>query len=68
MTLEDDVRPYMACIIVDAVREAGETLLVPSDLRIQQVPIEQFEETKLRLAGRQYLAYGALSRHVNDGA
>lgn len=38
--LEDDVRPYMACVIVDAVRSAGETLLVPADLKVAQVPPE----------------------------
>jgi hypothetical protein len=67
VALEDDVRPYLACIMVDAVREAGDTLVVPADLKIQAIPVEQFEEMKMRLAGRQYLAYGALSRHVADG-
>jgi hypothetical protein len=33
--LENDVRPYMACVIIDAIKEAGDTLIVPSDLRIQ---------------------------------
>ena len=40
VTLEDDVRPYLACVIVDAVREAGDTLVVPSDLKVQQIPPE----------------------------
>jgi hypothetical protein len=42
----------MACVIIDALKEAGDTLIVPSDLRIQQVPAEQFENLKLQLAGR----------------
>jgi gag-polyprotein putative aspartyl protease len=25
----------MACVIIDAIKEAGDTLIVPSDLRIQ---------------------------------
>ena len=51
MVLEEDVRPYMACVIVDAIREAGDTLVIPSDLKVKQVPREQFEEYKLDLAG-----------------
>jgi hypothetical protein len=34
VTLEDDVHPYIACVIIDAIRMAGETLVVPADLRI----------------------------------
>ena len=67
VALEEDVRPYMACIIIDAIREAGDTLVIPQDLQVHQVPLEQFEEHKPRLAGRQYMAYGALSRNVMDG-
>ena len=52
VALEEDVRPYMACIIIDAIREAGDTLVIPQDLQVRQVPLEQFEEHKLRLAGR----------------
>ena len=52
VALEEDVRPYMACIIMDAIRQAGDTLVIPQDLQVRQVPLEQFEEHKLRLAGR----------------
>ena len=40
VVLEEDVRPYIACIIVDAVREAGDTLVVPADLWLKQIPRE----------------------------
>ena len=40
VVLEEDVRPYIVCIIVDAVREAGDTLVVPVDLRLKQIPRE----------------------------
>ena len=52
VALEEDVCPYMACIIIDAIREAGDNLVIPQDLQLRQVPLEQFEEHKLRLAGR----------------
>ena len=40
VALEEDVRPYMACIIIDAIREAGDTLVIPQDLQVRQVPLE----------------------------
>ena len=52
VALEEDVHLYMVCIIIDAIREAGDTLVIPQDLQVHQVPLEQFEEHKLRLAGR----------------
>ena len=64
VSLEADVCPYMACVIVDAIRAAGETLYVPTSLQVKQVPDDQFDQHKLELAGRQYMAYGTLSRHV----
>jgi hypothetical protein len=63
ITLESDVRPYLACIIVDALREADETIFLPEGYdKVEYLDPEEWEKYRATMASRQYQAYGALTR------
>ena len=47
MEYEDALRTYIAAIVVDAVRQANDTLVVPNDLKLDKVPPAVFEDHKL---------------------
>lgn len=54
LQLETDVRPYMAAVVVEALRAAGDTLVIPDDLKVRQIPAREFEDRKLDLSAKQY--------------
>lgn len=59
--IEPDIRPYLASLIVRAVYYANDALVVPSNLRLQQLSDAEFDAYQLGLAAKTYNAYGALS-------
>ena len=67
VTLEADVRPYLACVIIDAIQKAGDTLEIPEGLDVRKYSREAWEAHKATLAGRTYEAYGSLSRATDKG-
>ena len=63
ITIEDDVRPYLACIIVDALVAAQDTIYLPKDYdKYQMLEPADWERYKLTMAGRGYNAYGQLTK------
>ena len=49
--LDGDVRPYLAALMVSALHKAGDRLVIPNDLGIKRVSIEEFENLLARAAG-----------------
>jgi len=66
VSLEDDVCPYLACVIIDAILTSNETLVVPANLPLERKPKDKWEEYKATMAGRTYQAYGSLSKAVEN--
>ncbi len=42
VTLDSDVRPYLASLMVSALHRAGEELVIPDDLKVREVTAEAF--------------------------
>jgi hypothetical protein len=68
VTLEPDVRLYLACVLVDALQRAGEALVVPDTLQLQRVTKGEWDQFRLEAAGRNYEAYGIIGSHLEQGA
>jgi hypothetical protein len=66
LELEDELRPYMAAIIVDAINQGGDALVIPEGTKLKELSAEEFENYKLGLAGASYEPYHLLTtkRHV----
>ena len=62
LQVEEDVRPYLAAVVVDAVKQADDALVIPKDLNIIRMEPDQFEDHKLGLAAKQYQPYGILGK------
>ena len=44
LQVEDDVWPYLAAVIKDAVKLAGDTLVIPTDTALQRLGPGEFED------------------------
>ena len=51
---ESDVRPYLTALMIEAIRSAGETLQIPSDIATNMMSPEEYEAYKLKLATSEY--------------
>ena len=60
--LDGDVRPYLAALMVAALAQAGETLVVSEGTRISTMTREAFNNMLLKEAGCNYNNYGLVSR------
>ena len=60
--LDSDVRLYLATLMVAALAQAGETLVVPEGTHISTMTREAFDNMLLKEAGRNYNNYGLVSR------
>ena len=60
--LDSDVRLYLAALMVAALVQVGETLVVPEGMRISTITREAFDNMLLKEAGRNYNNYGLVSR------
>lgn len=64
VALDGDVRPYLASLMVAALHRAKDKLVVPSDLKIETVTREQFENMLAKDAGKAYDNYGTISHEL----
>ena len=60
ISLEPYIRPYLSCVLTDAMKRSGQTLVVPEGLTITPLGPEDFARYVVELAGAPYNAYGAL--------
>ena len=51
---ESDIRPYLTALMIEAIRSAGETLQIPSDVVINMMSPEDYKAYKLKLATSEY--------------
>ena len=51
---ESDIRPYLTALMIEAIRSAGKTLQIPSDVVINMMSPEDYEAYKLKLATSEY--------------
>ena len=65
--LDQDVRPYLAALMVAAMAKAGQVLHVPRRLSVREVPDQEFDELLRTMAGQQYHSYGTLGRELGGG-
>ena len=59
--LDADIRPYLASLMVAAMHKAGDTIVVPTDLKIRPITTENFEALLQSQAGESYDNYGRLA-------
>ena len=57
---ESDIRPYLTALMIKAIRSAGKTLQIPSDVVINMMSPEDYKAYKLKLATSEYNQYGIL--------
>ena len=58
--IEPDIRPYLAAILVSAVQQAHEVLRVPSNLAVEVLSPDDFQNHVLRLATTAFKPYGQI--------
>ena len=51
VTINADVRPYLASLLVAAMHQAGDELVIPADLKFRQITADAFEEMLRLQAG-----------------
>jgi hypothetical protein len=61
VALDGDVRPYLASLMISAIHQAGDALVIPDDLKLKMVTIDTFNEMIKQEAGRTYDNYGMIS-------
>lgn len=64
VSIEPDVRLYLACILTDAMVKAGDTLVVPESLSVSKIRDSEWQQFRLEAAGRDYEAFGILGSHL----
>jgi hypothetical protein len=60
--IEPEIRPYMAALLVAAIAEAGDSLLLPRGLNKEEVSPEVFQQRVLEMAARDYKTFGLLQQ------
>jgi hypothetical protein len=61
LEMEKELRGYLAIIVLDALRQAEDTLYYPTDLKVEPVPPEKFQTMKLEAAAQSYRPFGLMS-------
>lgn len=51
VALDSDVRPYLASLLISAVHRAGDTLVIPSDIKLRYATEEEFNNLLKEQAG-----------------
>ena len=59
--LDGDIRPYLTTLMVAALAQVGETLVVPKGTRITMMTREAFSNMLLKEASHNYNTYGLVS-------
>ena len=62
--LDEEVRPYLAALMVAAMAKAGKPLVVPQSLVVDRRTDQEFEAVLQAMAGQQYHHYGPLGTTV----
>ena len=65
--LDQDVKPYMAALMVATMAKAGQVLHVPQRLSMHEVPNQEFDELLRTMAGQQFYSYGMLGCELGGG-
>ncbi|HLP31757.1 MAG TPA: hypothetical protein VK150_10370, partial [Geothrix sp.] len=60
VSIEPSIRPYLSCVLADAMASDGQTLVGPDNLDVQLIPRPDFLRYALDMAGQPYQAYGTL--------
>ncbi len=42
VALDGDIRPYMAALMVSALHKAGEALVIPEDMKLRRMTVDNF--------------------------
>ena len=65
--LDQDVRPYLAALMVAVMAKAGQVLHVPYRLSMCKVPDQGYNELLRTMAGQQYHSYSTLGHELGGG-
>src|SRR5512144_1608313 len=64
VSIKPSIRPYLSCILADAMATDGQLLVGPDDLQVQLVLRPDFLRYTLDMAGQPYQAYRTLGSQV----
>jgi hypothetical protein len=64
VSMDSDVRPFLASLMVAALQKANEKLLIPDDLEIVRMSKDAWEAMLAKQAGQSYDNYGTISQDL----
>ena len=64
MSLDSDVRPYLAALMVSALHKAGEALVIPDDMKLHRMTLDNFNALLQAKAGKTYDNYGMIAQEL----
>lgn len=64
VALDKDVRPYLASLMISAIHRAGDSLIIPQDIKLQMVTTQEFNNMLKREAGKSYDNYGMIAENL----
>ena len=57
---ESYIRPYLTALMSEAIKQTGDTLQLPLDIKTNMMSPEDYEAYRLELAASEYNQYGLL--------
>ena len=64
VALYRDVRPCLASLMVSALHTAGDTLVIPEDMKLKTLTLENFNALLKEKAGENYDNYGMIAEEL----
>lgn len=64
VSMDKDVRPYLASLMVSALHKAGDELVIPDDIKLRTVTTEEFNNLLMKSAGETYDNYGMIGESL----
>ena len=65
--LDQDVRPYLAALMVAAMAKAGQVLYIPTRLQVRAVSDTEFDSLLRTMAGQHYHSHSTLGHELGGG-
>ena len=66
VSLDGDIRPYLAALMVSALHKAGEALAIPDDMKLHKMTLENFNALLEAKAGESYDNYGMIAQELQQ--
>lgn len=66
VSMDSDLRPYLAALMVSALHRAGGALIVPNDMEVRRVTRQAFESMLSDDSSKLYDQYGTISHGLQE--